>query len=754
MNRELNLEQIEENFPHTQKVNDLISNIHSIINYYEEDSYPFIDKYIANFRHKNIIEEKNFSSITYLKDVQDNISNSSINYKNIETNLNVNIEDFFMGITPIEEEQLKNLFVNENHDLGLNIIESDIDNIVYSDKFDAKISSLINFSKDNRKHEFLSICSVFIEEMPESDVLKLRSEINNNTFDPEKFIKMISDLSIIPFDISKDDKGHLKYAISPAGLPDAMFFKPGYASLAKLSVTTVAATLDKGTKVEGHSMLRHTVSSLSAKKEINTMLKDRDYNEAYDKIMMFYDHFSGNDNDFILDDDHQEILLSIYELNPNLLLKKSISREDWNDQIKPIIDELINHDGKLMNFSIDYINENLSSNEKHISEFGFANRFAEYRGHTSWEAYIKEKSSMDNFLNTMDGLNCKENKDKMVITKNDLKKLSRDLKSNNMDTFFVGNALFKTSNKTKYYETLKDNLDLTPTELRLGMNVAAYAAEYSGYLDFCHIEPGAGLEFVSSFNIRANTKKNDINGKKLSNSMNKIHQFMLNEYIFKSYDEIEDNCKKEDKYILDNIAKFKHSFYGSITNLMKNYGLDENDAFERYAKELGATLPKNFNAKDIIKKEKEIISNQLGSVSFYSHSFELLSSEIIIRDQRLKIKENNSKLKEKDSKLKEKDSKLKEKDVAFLNLALLLGTSVLDDLNDESLVSTYNNIVKHEPQLDGINTKITIELYENYFRKSESKTKVVNGDEFDKFLSSIDKNNGKKAKNKNNKKSP
>jgi hypothetical protein len=739
---ELTIEEIEQNFPHTKKVEDLISNIFSIINIYEESSYYHIDKYIANFRNKNLVVENNFSNLDYSNEIKKLIESGYLDEKELQkNNPNLSYEKFFMGLVEVDKSQIKDLFIDNNYNFNLKISESDTDLLVYSKEFESKIIAALDFSQDNRKHELLSICSVFIEKMDKTSLSKFKSDIDNETFNEEEFLRQIHDLSIIPFNTSKDEKtGKLTYTISASGLPDAMFFQPGYSSLSKLNVITVAATLDKGTQVEGNSMLRHTVSSLMAKKEINNMLKDRSYNKAYDKIMTIYDHFDKNDDDFIMNED-ENLLLGLESINPSLLGNTHISKEDWGNEIKYSLDALINHDGKLMNFSMNYLNEKNNKSSKYdISEFDFADSYAKHLCFNSWEIYIKQRSSSKSFIDNMKELNCKEKKTGNLITKKDFKKLSRDMKLNGLDTFYVGNAAFNEKNKTNYYKnnepTDLELVNLSPVELRVGINIAAYASEYSGYLDFCEIEPGAGLEFISSFNIRANTKNGDIDGQKVYNSMPKIHQLMLNEYVFGSYENIIDNCEKESEYILENISKFKSSFYISIQNLMENHDLDPDDAFKRYTNELGAEMPNDpkFDINELLEKEKSLIKNGVGKPSLYSSSFKLLDAHVTICKQK--------------SVIFEMDKSLDEKNVKLLNNALAFGVEHCIDDNDIELLRVFNKIKDYKPEFNGKDLKITNEIYEEY---SKIQIVKINEGDFD-FLES---SSLKKTKiNNKNKKSP
>ena len=772
MNNSLTLKKIEDNFPHTKKVEDLISNIFSIINIYEENAYCHIDKYIANFRRKNLVVENNFSAIDYSNEIKKIIDDGYLDEKELKkNNPNLSYEKFFMGLVDVDSSQIKDLFIDNNYNFNLKISESDTDFLVYSKEFESKIVAALDFSQDNRKHELLSICSVFIEKMDETSLAKFKSDIENETFNEEEFLRQIHDLSIIPFNITKDEKtGKLTYAISASGLPDAMFFQPGYASLSKLNVITVAATLDKGTNVEGNSMLRHTVSSLMAKKEINNMLKDRSYNKAYDKIMTIYDHFDKNDSDFIMNED-ESLLLGLEAINPSLLAKTHVSKKDWDDEIKYALDELINHDGKLMNFSIDYLNQSNDKSSNHdISEFDFADSYAKHLDFKSWESYIKQRSSSKSFIDNMKELHYKEEKNNRRITKKDFKKLSRDMKLNGLDTFYVGNAAFNEKNKTTYYKDVESELDLSPVELRVGMNVAAYASEYSGYLDFCEIEPGAGLEFVSSFNIRANTKSGDIDGKKVYNSMPKIHQLMLNEYVFASYENIVDNDEKESEYILENIAKFKSSFYISIQNLMENYDLDPDEAFKRYTNELGAEMPidPKFDINEFLKKEKELIENGVGKPSLYSMSFKLLDAYVKINKMDKLISEKDKLFVEKDKSLVEKDKSLVEKDkslvekdkslvekdniidnknIMILNNSLAFGVKNCISPDDKELLQIFKRIESGEPILDGRVNIITSEIYKKYTAAKKKVNVKINEDDFS-FLNNNKVDGKNKPKNK------
>lgn len=748
----LTLELIERSFPHEISVDSLLSSLEGIIHVHEEDSYLFLKDYIANFREKNLEIEKNYTHDEYFKNI-----NKIINDKKITI---PKFNQFLMGTVDVDVKELKNLFTKDITP-SFNFVREKADDIIFDERFEKLMSEAVDFTQDNKEHEFLSICSVFIEQMDDQSVEKIKSDIEKNNFNPIQFLKQIEKMSILDFKINEKN-GKLTYESSPSGLPDAMFFNPQLSSLEKLKVTTVAATLDKGTNVEGNSMFRHTASSLCAIKQIHKMLKDRDFNSTYNDAMVFFDHFKNTEDDMMINLAQKNILMSLHNLGVEFSNKKSITFKDWNKEIKPRLNEIINHDGNLMSFSLENINRRIDEKEeeknilhgnpttKHFDEHIFANKYANLKGYRSWSEYIKNKSSYEKTVENMIELNCKENRNDKRITKLDMQKFARDMKMNGLDTFFVGKAAFQKTNKTHYYENVEKEMNLTPVELRLGINIAAYASEFSGYAKGFSIEPGAGLDFISQFNIRANVKSKDVDGEKITKSMNKIHQFLLDEYIFNDYSSIIKN-DIEDDYILENISKFKSSFYDSIANLIDEHDCSPKEAFERYTKELNCTLPENFSLKELINTEKEVINGSFVGSNIYAKDFKNMYKSI-------KIHKKNILLKEKDYELKEKDYELKEKDdIDILNQALLTET-MKDVKNAENalpedrvdLKSILSNIKKDGLDLDGYKKKIDKKVFLKY---KEEKRDIAISEEDGDFLNNLNKSkkrlSTKKGKNNN-----
>jgi hypothetical protein len=269
-------------------------------------------------------------------------------------------------------------------------------------------------------------------------------------------------------------------------------------------------------------------------------------------------------------------------------------------------------------------------------------------------------------------------------------------------------------NKTNYYKNIESSLDLSPFELMVGMNIAAYTSKHFGDFFFREIEPV--LKFVSYFNVRANNKSGYIDVQKVYNSMPKIHQLMLNEYVFGSYENIVDNCEKESEYVLENISRFKASFYISIKDLMKDYYLDPVDAFIRYTNELGVEMPDEpkFDINEFIEKEKTLIKNGFGNPDFYSRSFKLLDAYVKINEQDKILAEQDKILAEKDKILAEKDKILAEQDRNLLNNALAFGVEHYIDENDIDLLRLFRKIKDSNPTLNGKDYKITKEIYNKY----------------------------------------
>lgn len=640
----LHLYELDYHYNQPQRTTELISHTFSLINQFGEKSFAPLEQYIARFRVDHVDHGQNLyqklSRSTYSDQIKNGLNALSI------TDNGDKLHDYFMGtFTPNAKEikEIKNMISNDNQYV-FDIEDNAADDILYNSNFESIVNSAMHFSQDHRKHEFMSICSVFLEQLGTDKTNKLKEIINNGEFKLEKLVDKIKSLSIISFGVHKD-KDKLEYATAESGLPDAMFFNPEYKSYENLKLTTVAATTDKGTDVEKHSMLRHTVASLATLKELKNMLHDTSFNTAYTEILKIKHHFDNNDQDFIADDFSKNLFLSVDDIDSSIIGETIITKDQWNNHLNPLFESIITHDGKLLDFSLKYNNSLSKEGSPHQTESLFSDAYAKHLGYDNWASYIKKKSDKNELLNSLKGIGYLKGDDPRLITKDDLRKLARDLKLEGMDTFFVGSAAFSdTKDKPVYYKS--NNTDLNPVELRLGINIAAYAAEYSGHLGFCRIEPGAGLEFISAFNIRGNTKKGEVDGKKLTASMDKVHQFLFDEYMLKPLDGLQDNLAKENDYILDNVGKFKSSFYESIKHIIKTENSSINSAFQQYAKELNIIIPKEFDAEELIKKENIIIKKGYHGIQCYEKDIELLyvTAQLNMTDKKLEMADINKAL--------------------------------------------------------------------------------------------------------------
>jgi len=405
--------------------------------------------------------------------------------------------------------------------------------ILFSDKY-ATIKKLLNedifkyLNTTNKwqEKEAIGTINTFLEaaEYTQDDIQKLFKKSQNNRDFVKNLAIEINKSSLIssPFTI---DRSNITFMGKGGGLYD--FFM--YSEKSKKFALNFS-TRSKGTKIDGESIFRHTLSSLSILSEYsnNSILNKKNLKKT-DKIFEhLYDVFAHYSTPKSYSEGAGSIIKS------EMYKKNGIKKFKYQDQcIKGI--------NKRLPLA-------LSETMKKINPSCIDEKDANYSDNKEIHTLAKELNN--NMVNTIN------------LNKGDIEKLINSIKFD-FEIFYFGEV-----SSSRNDSNLSDKF--TNEELRAGLNILAYSGKNISGFGGVRLEANATITLLEKINYRFNTSTisndNCLDIDKLNSNIRNIggifiKNFMLNRNPVLLINEI---YEKESNQVLENMAFFEK-------NILTNY---------------------------------------------------------------------------------------------------------------------------------------------------------------------------------------